>query len=796
MKSLTREVQAVLPAEAALSTGSRPKLTREMQAVQQAEGALATGSRSKLHTREVQAVQPAEGALTTGSRPKLPTREVQAVPSGEGQGATRSRPKTREVQAAQSQGEVTQTNGPRPRVEAGATGASDSRSRREAATAAVLAATAPHSSGGSAGTVTVMSPPPAGPGPGGSGRRKQASLEETAPGAPNRATTETIAARPRSKTTDAIAVAAQVQEEAEAARAHIARQPRPVIDPAAHDALMETAAPGGVTKPPGGAERELHPEMVLGGYKLVRRIGAGGMGAVWLARQLSLDRNVALKILHEDMATDPSFVVRFNREAVAAGQLVHHNIIQIHDIGADKRVHFFSMEYVNGETLGALIDREGKLDPEVAAGYVLQAARGLHYAHQHGMVHRDVKPDNLLLNMHGVVKVADLGLVKLRGAMMQNSGAFTARAEVAMGTPAYIAPEQVRDPGGVDHRADIYSLGCTFYHLLTGRPPFEADSAAAMLTMHVYDAPVPAQDVAKRIPPALAGIVEQMMAKQPDQRPASMEDVVQEIEQFLGVDGSAPFSPREEHADLLERSVQRFNASSWAKRRLYGYLAVFPSLFTALGVLAFRRQWLWVGLIALGALFFWATAFTLRGLTQKTAMFIRVRQHILGARITVWFLEFVGVGAAGLAIHIHRIHWHAVAAVLAGVALGVAWYFCLDRQVAKEWKKPVEEIERMLRSIRLRGLDENALRQFVCKYSGEAWEPFYEQLFGYDAMIAAREKWGRNDRGLPRQTWATWRDPLIRFIDARQRAGQERRSLRLLRKLEKRKLKADAAAQS
>jgi serine/threonine protein kinase len=138
------------------------------------------------------------------------------------------------------------------------------------------------------------------------------------------------------------------------------------------------------------------------------------MGAVYLARQNSLDRNVALKVLAPNLARDPSFVARFTREAYAAAQLTHHNVVQIHDIGAQEDVHFFSMEFVEGQTLSHLIEENGKVDVEQAVGFALQAARGLRYAHDHGLIHRDIKPENLLLNDQGIVKVADPGARQAR----------------------------------------------------------------------------------------------------------------------------------------------------------------------------------------------------------------------------------------------------------------------------------------------------------------------------------------------------------------------------------------------
>src|SRR5207244_1953290 len=167
-------------------------------------------------------------------------------------------------------------------------------------------------------------------------------------------------------------------------------------------------------KPKASAEGPEVPT-TLGGYQILKELGRGGMGAVYLARQVSLDRLVALKVMNRRWAANPAFLVRFTREAYAAAQLVHHNVVQVYDVGCDRGIHYFSMEYVQGRSLGDLLKKEGKLDAATAAGYVLQAARGLAFAHERGMIHRDVKPDNLLLNDQGIVKVADLGLVRTPG---------------------------------------------------------------------------------------------------------------------------------------------------------------------------------------------------------------------------------------------------------------------------------------------------------------------------------------------------------------------------------------------
>jgi hypothetical protein len=189
----------------------------------------------------------------------------------------------------------------------------------------------------------------------------------------------------------------------------------------------------------------------LGGYEVLKVLGKGGMGAVLLGRQVSLDREVALKVMHPKIAQNAGFVARFTREAYAAAQLTHHNVVQIYDISEDKGRHFFSMEFVRGQSLMELVKKEGKLAPAVAVGYVLQAARGLKYGHVQGMVHRDIKPDNLMLNTDGLVKVADLGLVKLpSGDLPMQAGSLPpsedgdtqntelTRAGSVMGTPTYM----------------------------------------------------------------------------------------------------------------------------------------------------------------------------------------------------------------------------------------------------------------------------------------------------------------------------------------------------------------------
>jgi serine/threonine protein kinase len=545
--------------------------------------------------------------------------------------------------------------------------------------------------------------------------------------------------------------------------------------------------------------------MKLGGYQLLRKIGAGSMGTVWLARQLSLDRDVALKVLRPSYSGDPQFVYRFTQEAFAAAQLVHHNIVQIYDCGSEKKIYFFSMEYVDAESLQSLVNREGRLDPEVAAGYVLQAARGLKFAHDRGMVHRDIKPDNLLLNRNGIVKVADLGLVKRArraptlpdndDAVTEEQSSLKAIAkhpqESAMGTPAYMSPEQVENSSRVDARADIYSLGCTFYHLLTGRPPFMSESVPALMGMHVLEPPVPPEERVRRVPKALSDMVLRMLAKLPEERFQTMGEVIRALEGFLGIEGSVSFSPREEHANLLERSVQGFNRAPWARRRRRLVLSFTALSALASGLVGWRFGPLLGVAVAAFAASTWMASFIVRGLFQKGTLFLRFRQFIFQAPLLTWLVWLLMLGGAGYGLYHFGLIGHAAVMSAGSLLCALIFYVLVDRTVEAERRPFVEEVERMLRSMRLRGLEEGSLRQFVCKYSGEQWEAFYEALFGYDAKLLARERWGRNDRGLIREEHAGWRDPLIRGMDAVEHARQQRRERRQLRMLERKKAKAE-----
>jgi len=537
----------------------------------------------------------------------------------------------------------------------------------------------------------------------------------------------------------------------------------------------------------------------LGGYELIRKLGAGGMGAVYLARQVSLDRNVAVKVLQPDLASDAQFVARFTREAFAAAQLNHHNVVQIHELGEQKDTHFFSMEFVEGQTLADVVRSHGTLDPEVAAGYILQAARGLKFAHDHGMVHRDIKPDNLMLNDAGMVKVADLGLVKTGGEKRVVSGAGggetspldanMTQARYAMGTPAYMAPEQTQDAASVDGRADIYSLGCTFYDLLTGRPPFSGKTAFEVMTKHVTEAPVSPERISKHVPVTVSAIVMKMMAKKPEQRFQHMSEVVKALEDYLHVDSSKPFSPKQEHVRVLEFAVARFNDSKWGKLRPMMIIGFYIACLTgtvACGLLISdpiaKLRWggAFVGLAVLTTLSY----LIVTGITQRTFIFKKMRQLVFGASFFDWIIGLVGIGVICVALYAFDQHLSWIGVAVLAVMLANAFHFSIDLLMNKDRQPPILQTESMLKEMRLKGLEETAIRQFICKYGGEKWEAFYESMFGYEAKILARETWGKSERGKDRKKYAAWRDGLIAWIDHRIKSRKDAKARNLLQKLE------------
>jgi serine/threonine-protein kinase len=258
---------------------------------------------------------------------------------------------------------------------------------------------------------------------------------------------------------------------------------------------------------------------LAGRYELVEVIGRGGMGAVYRAVDLVLGRTVAVKLLPGTLADqDPTSVARFEREARAAAALSHPAVVAVYDTGADETARFIVMELISGRSLEAILRDEGPLDPDRAAGIAARVADALAAAHSAGIVHRDIKPANVMIASDGSVKVLDFGI-----ARAMDSTTLTQNASV-VGTAAYMSPEQALGKPA-DERSDIYALGCVLYALLTGRPPFSGDGAAAILNQHANVPPPPVTAKNGRVAPGLDALVLQMLAKSPEERPQTAAEV-------------------------------------------------------------------------------------------------------------------------------------------------------------------------------------------------------------------------------------------------------------------------------
>jgi len=288
-----------------------------------------------------------------------------------------------------------------------------------------------------------------------------------------------------------------------------------------------------------GSTREVaYPSLVgsrLGDYQLLRKLGRGGMADVYAARQLSLGREVALKVLRPDFARDNDYIHRFRREARAAAKLNHPNIVQVYEVGNVDSIHYIAQELVDGENLRQSLDRNGVIGTEGAIEVLVGVASALEVAAEAGITHRDIKPENVMRNVRGIIKVADFGLARI-GTDVDATQSNLTQVGLTLGTPRYMSPEQVQGKT-VDTRSDLYSLGITAYHLLAGRPPFEAEDSLALALMHLHETPVPLDrnrarynsDGEPDLPEWLIAVVSRLMSKLPQDRFQSPSELLDAI---------------------------------------------------------------------------------------------------------------------------------------------------------------------------------------------------------------------------------------------------------------------------
>lgn len=554
--------------------------------------------------------------------------------------------------------------------------------------------------------------------------------------------------------------------------------------------------------PPGGSQaartgspqsQSAAPPTQLGGYRIISELGRGGLGVVYLANQIALQRNVALKVIRGGLDHHAGAIARFVREAYAAAQLTHHNVVQIYDLGHDRDINYFSMELVDGKNLAELVQETGKLPPRVAAGYILQAARGLEYAHNCGMVHRDIKPANLMLNKSGVVKVADLGLVKwdqvTEGEPLDGANVTRPKSRdltvvgSTLGTINYMSPEQALDSTSVDHRADIYSLGCTFYALLTGTPPYKGKSVAEVISKHQIDPPPRVDIRSENLPGDINAIIGKMMAKNPADRYQNLGEAIADLERFLGLESGQKYHPSQQEVAALEQAVQQFNTVPGVALRKWGPW-VFAGAMVLAAIVAIFLAPAWIIPILV-----FSTAATASAVVLTS---LRNREYWFGLwRELVWARRWETLGKLALIVLlVLAVAWlFGVGAIslvmlLLGVAAGFAWDAVVYRGLSDQRQPALEQGERLLQKIRMAGISEPAIQIFVAQYAGNQWEEYFEALFGYEAKRRLRADLAREGANARRQVWRPWVDWLVNYLEKRVQAERQRRDQKNLVRIE------------
>ncbi len=295
------------------------------------------------------------------------------------------------------------------------------------------------------------------------------------------------------------------------------------------------------------APREPGKVSQLGDFRLLKKLGQGGMGTVYKAHQVSLDREAAVKVLSRELAAKPALVQRFLREARVMARLDHPNLLRCYEVKEEKGFHYLAMEYVDGGSVETWLRKLGRFSVGDALHITLACARALQHAHEQGMIHRDVKPDNVLLTRKGVVKVADLGLAKAK-----DDDISVTKTGMGAGTPVYMAPEQARDAKRVDERSDLYALGSMLYCFLTGEPPFKGETLVDLIEAKEKGKFTPARRLNDEVPERLDLILDKLLAQKPKQRYRSCLEVLEALADlgldnerlsFLGPEGEAKAPP-------------------------------------------------------------------------------------------------------------------------------------------------------------------------------------------------------------------------------------------------------------
>jgi serine/threonine-protein kinase len=335
---------------------------------------------------------------------------------------------------------------------------------------------------------------------------------------------------------------------------------------------------------------EAQRKLEVPGYQFIEKLGKGSMGVVYKARQESVDRIVAIKILLDALAQNKEFIKRFDREAKIAAKLAHNNVVNAIDAGEVNGLHFFVMEYVEGTTIKDEVDKRKVFDEKEALKIILAVAEALEHAHGRGLIHRDIKPENVILTKDGGVKLADLGLARLTA----DEKWAMAEAGMAIGTPYYISPEQVRGQVDVDIRSDIYSLGATLYHMVTGQVPYPGDTPSEVMRKHVDKNAqlTPPDHLNTKLSSGLGEVVETMMAKNREDRYRDPNDLILDLKCLL--QGERPMIAAQKLESLAKLAEGEFAegqpemisaATEGQLRQMAGYVNSRNNIIAAMAVI-------------------------------------------------------------------------------------------------------------------------------------------------------------------------------------------------------------------
>lgn len=322
------------------------------------------------------------------------------------------------------------------------------------------------------------------------------------------------------------------------------------------------------------------PQEQFGDYKLIRRIGEGGMGTVYEARHAASGASVALKVMRKGLGLDRTFIERFDREMKASTRLLHPHVVQTLDCGTHKGIQFLAMEFVDGETFKTTIELEGQVQESKAVQVALAVAKALSHAHKLGLVHRDIKPENILLGHDGAIKLADLGLAK-----SVHDEKLTQTGEV-VGSPNYIAPEQARGQREPDPRSDLYALGATLYHALTGKQPFGAATPMDALMLHVKGLLAEPRTLNPRLSAPLAAVLVKLMAKDPAERYQTAAELIEDLEALQRSEAPrhAAHAPRYSTVDTGTGAMKTATVSPAGKQGCFARFTMLAVMLTCVGL--------------------------------------------------------------------------------------------------------------------------------------------------------------------------------------------------------------------